>query len=151
MKKAGEGEGSTITENQPPPTSHQSEQNGVLRDAVLTAEFLDRCEMQGTNLRGALSSGPPARLTRTARQRICQARFEAHRIVRRVADVYDQWFCRMWEFYLAGCEAGFRHGGLVNFQIQLSKRVDTVPLIRDYVFDWERSHAKELLTCPGCK
>jgi cyclopropane-fatty-acyl-phospholipid synthase len=73
-------------------------------------------------------------------------RFNANR--KRVADVYDERFCRMWEFYLAGCEAGFRHGGLVNFQIQLSKRVDTVPLIRDYVFDWERSHAKELLTCP---
>ena len=42
-------------------------------------------------------------------------RFNANR--KRVADVYDERFCRMWEFYLAGCEAGFRHGGLVNFQI----------------------------------
>jgi cyclopropane-fatty-acyl-phospholipid synthase len=38
----------------------------------------------------------------------------------------------MWEFYLAGCKAAFRHGGLVNFQVQLSRRVDTVPLTRDY-------------------
>jgi cyclopropane-fatty-acyl-phospholipid synthase len=60
---------------------------------------------------------------------------------RRVAEIYDERFCRMWEFYLAGCEAGFRHGGLVNFQIQLSKRIDAVPLTRDYVVDWERSCA----------
>jgi cyclopropane-fatty-acyl-phospholipid synthase len=66
-------------------------------------------------------------------------RFNANR--QQVAEIYDERFCRMWEFYLAGCEAGFRHGGLLNFQIQLSKRVDTVPLTRDYLFEWERSHA----------
>lgn len=68
-------------------------------------------------------------------------RFNANR--RRVADIYDERFCRMWEFYLAGCEAGFRHGGLLNFQIQLSKRIDAVPLTRDYIVDWEHSHATE--------
>jgi cyclopropane-fatty-acyl-phospholipid synthase len=45
----------------------------------------------------------------------------------------DQRFCRMWEFYLAACEAGFRHGGLMVFQIQLAKRLDAVPLTRDYI------------------
>jgi len=65
-------------------------------------------------------------------------RFNANR--ERVAEIYDERFCRMWEFYLAGCEAAFRHGGLLNFQIQLSKRIDAVPLTRDYVMDWERSH-----------
>lgn len=60
----------------------------------------------------------------------------------RVAEIYDERFCRMWEFYLAGCEAAFRHGGLLNFQIQLSKRIDAVPLTRDYIFEWERSHVK---------
>jgi cyclopropane-fatty-acyl-phospholipid synthase len=64
-------------------------------------------------------------------------RFNPNR--RHVAEIYDERFCRMWEFYLAGCEAGFRHGGSVNFQIQLSKRINTVPLTRDYVVDWERS------------
>lgn len=57
-----------------------------------------------------------------------------------VAEIYDERFCRMWEFYLAGCEAGFRHSGLLNFQVQVSKRIDAVPLTRDYVLDWERSH-----------
>jgi cyclopropane-fatty-acyl-phospholipid synthase len=58
-----------------------------------------------------------------------------------VAAIYDQKFCRMWEFYLAGCEAGFRHSGLVNFQIQLSKRIDSVPLTRDYITDRERGYS----------
>lgn len=57
-----------------------------------------------------------------------------------IAEIYDERFCRMWEFYLAGCEAAFRHCGLINFQIQLSKRIDTVPLTRDYIQEWERSH-----------
>lgn len=65
-------------------------------------------------------------------------RFNANR--QRIAEIYDERFCRMWEFYLASCEAGFRHGGLLNFQIQLSKRIDAVPLTRDYIVDWERAH-----------
>ncbi|MCZ8547956.1 cyclopropane-fatty-acyl-phospholipid synthase family protein [Mesorhizobium qingshengii] len=59
----------------------------------------------------------------------------------RIAAIYDERFCRMWEFYLAGCEAAFRHSGLVVFQIQLSKRVDTVPLTRDYIAEWERAQS----------
>lgn len=66
-------------------------------------------------------------------------RFNANR--ERVAAIYDERLCRMWEFYLAGSEAAFRHAGLVNFQIQLAKRVDVVPLTRDYVVKWERAHA----------
>lgn len=42
-------------------------------------------------------------------------------------------FCRMWEFYLAAGEAGFRYGGLMVFQIQLAKKIDTVPRTRDYI------------------
>jgi cyclopropane-fatty-acyl-phospholipid synthase len=46
-------------------------------------------------------------------------------------------FIRMWEFYLAGFEAGFRFGGLDIFQIQLVKRkaVDSVPLTRKYMYE----------------
>ena len=57
--------------------------------------------------------------------------------------IYDERFCRMWEFYLAGCEAAFRHGSLVVFQIQLAKRLDAVPLTRGYIANREaalRSH-----------
>ena len=52
---------------------------------------------------------------------------------------YDDRFCRMWEFYLAGSEMAFRYDGLMVFQLQLAKRPDTVPLTRDYMFDAERT------------
>jgi cyclopropane-fatty-acyl-phospholipid synthase len=51
----------------------------------------------------------------------------------RAARLYDERFCRMWEFYLAGAEMGFRNQGLMVFQIQMAKRVDTLPLARDYM------------------
>ena len=47
--------------------------------------------------------------------------------------LYDERFCRMWEFYLAACESAFRHSGLMVFQIQITTRHDVVPLIRDYI------------------
>jgi cyclopropane-fatty-acyl-phospholipid synthase len=47
----------------------------------------------------------------------------------------------MWELYLAASEVAFRHQGHINFQMQLAKRVDTVPLTRDYMFDFERARA----------
>jgi cyclopropane-fatty-acyl-phospholipid synthase len=55
--------------------------------------------------------------------------------------LYDERFCRMWEFYLAGSELAFRYHGHIVWQMQLAKRVDTVPLTRDYMFDWERTDA----------
>jgi cyclopropane-fatty-acyl-phospholipid synthase len=57
-----------------------------------------------------------------------------------VAKLYDRRFCRMWEFYLALCEIGFRLRTNMVFQMQLSKRIETVPLTRDYMFEWERAH-----------
>lgn len=51
----------------------------------------------------------------------------------RAKELYDERFCRMWEFYLAGAEMGFRHQGLMVFQLQLAKRVDALPLTRDYM------------------
>ena len=51
----------------------------------------------------------------------------------RAARVYDERFCRMWEFFLAGSEMAFRHQGQVVFQLQLSKRIDTLPLTRNYM------------------
>jgi cyclopropane-fatty-acyl-phospholipid synthase len=51
-------------------------------------------------------------------------RFNTNR--QRIAAIYDERFCRMWKFYLASCEAAFRYSGLVNFQIQLCKRIDAV-------------------------
>jgi cyclopropane-fatty-acyl-phospholipid synthase len=50
----------------------------------------------------------------------------------------DERFCRMWEFYLAGCEIAFRYMNQMVFQIQIARRQDTVPLTRDYMVDAER-------------
>jgi len=47
-------------------------------------------------------------------------------------------FCRMWEFYLAGSECAFRYQNLVVFQIQLARRVDALPWVRDYITHSER-------------
>jgi len=63
--------------------------------------------------------------------RIWRHRFMANRTA--VTGIYDDRFCRMWEFYLAACEAAFRHGGLVVFQFQLAKQNTTVPVTRDYI------------------
>src|SRR5262249_28651740 len=42
-------------------------------------------------------------------------------------------FCRIWELYLTGSEVAFLREGLAVFQIQLAKKLDTVPLTRDYI------------------
>jgi cyclopropane-fatty-acyl-phospholipid synthase len=39
----------------------------------------------------------------------------------------------MWEYYMAGSEMGFRHQGLMVFQLQLAKSIGTLPLTRDYM------------------
>ncbi len=59
----------------------------------------------------------------------------------RVVELYDERFCRMWEFYLASCEMAFRRMGMMVAQIQLTKSIDAVPLTRDYMARWEQAHA----------
>lgn len=54
-----------------------------------------------------------------------------------IVDLYDERFYRMWRFYLAGAICAFRHDGHVNYQIQLSRRRDVVPLTRDYMAEAE--------------
>lgn len=58
----------------------------------------------------------------------------------KAAAMYDERFCRMWEFYLAGCETAFRHMGQFVAQIQLSKSAEALPLTRDYMAEWEQAH-----------
>ena len=58
-------------------------------------------------------------------------RFLAHRS--EVEEVYDARFVRMWEFYLAAAEVGFREHAMMVFQLQLTKRQDVVPMTRDYI------------------
>ena len=63
-------------------------------------------------------------------------RFQANRA--EAAEMFDEKFCRMWEFYLIVSEFSFRHGKHMNFQIQLSKDVNALPITRDYMIDAER-------------
>ena len=48
--------------------------------------------------------------------------------------MYDERFCRMWEFYLASSEVAFRELGHMVFQLQITKKPDAVPLSRDYLY-----------------
>nr|WP_313391536.1 cyclopropane-fatty-acyl-phospholipid synthase family protein [Brevundimonas diminuta] len=47
--------------------------------------------------------------------------------------MYDERFCRMWEFYLAASEVAFRELGHMVFQLQLTKKQTAAPLSRDYL------------------
>lgn len=58
-------------------------------------------------------------------------RFEAVRA--EIAELYDERFCRMWEFYLGISEQSFRARRQYIWQIQLAKRVDVLPITRDYI------------------
>jgi len=59
-------------------------------------------------------------------------RFLANRA--RATAIYDEKFCRMWEFYLTISEVSFRNLDSVVFQVQMAKRRDAVPLVRDYLY-----------------
>ncbi|WP_288411354.1 cyclopropane-fatty-acyl-phospholipid synthase family protein [uncultured Sphingomonas sp.] len=55
-----------------------------------------------------------------------------------IVALYDETFYRMWTFYLAGAAAAFRHGGMVNYQVQLTRNRLALPLTRDYMLEEER-------------
>jgi len=64
-----------------------------------------------------------------------RARFNANRAA--ITQLYDERFCRMWEFYLIGSEIAFRRQGHMVWQMQMARAVDTVPLTRDYMYERE--------------
>ncbi|WP_337875517.1 cyclopropane-fatty-acyl-phospholipid synthase family protein [Elioraea sp.] len=59
-----------------------------------------------------------------------------------IAAIYDERFCRMWEFYLVACELAFRHQSHFVWQAQLAHRQDVVPLTRDYIAEAEAAAAR---------
>lgn len=59
-------------------------------------------------------------------------RFMEHRD--EMEKIYDARFCRMWEFFLASAESSFHNAFHVNFHIQMSPKLETVPLTRDYMY-----------------
>ena len=78
-------------------------------------------------------------------------RFSANRNA--IKSLYDERFCRMFEFYLSAAELSFRRWGHMNWQVQLTRRLDALPLTRDYMFDAERAatypHDPPPSTTPG--
>ncbi len=68
-------------------------------------------------------------------------RFAANR--ERVAELYDERFCRMWELYLLGCEATFRYLDITVFQLQITREVGALPITRDYIYEVERELARK--------
>ncbi len=50
-----------------------------------------------------------------------------------ITQMYDETFYRMWLFYLAGAEQSFRHGTMVNWQIQYVKDRAAIPMTREYM------------------
>ena len=58
----------------------------------------------------------------------------------KVKAIYDERFCRMWEFYLAGAETAFRRQDHMIAQIQIARQQDAAPLTRDYLSDWKRAN-----------
>jgi cyclopropane-fatty-acyl-phospholipid synthase len=71
--------------------------------------------------------------------RLWRERFAARRD--EAAAIYDERFVRMWDAYLSVCEVGFRHQHLMVFQMQFARRIDALPMTRDYMVDWEREQA----------
>ena len=60
-----------------------------------------------------------------------RSRFMANRD--KAKALYDERFCRMWEFYLTVSECGFRFVGMNNFQIQFGLDQHHLPVTRDYI------------------
>jgi cyclopropane-fatty-acyl-phospholipid synthase len=76
-----------------------------------------------------------ARTLRHWRERFLRNRDE-------IRTIYDERFCRMWEFYLVGCELAFVNQGHMVFQMQIGRSLTAVPLTRDYIHDWEHGNRR---------
>ncbi len=72
------------------------------------------------------------------RSRTGTKRFEANRA--KIAAMYDERFCRMWEFYLISAEMMFRTGSQLVFHMQLAQKRDAAPIVRDYITDLQRAY-----------
>ena len=68
-------------------------------------------------------------------------RFQVNRD--KIASMMDERFCRMWEFYLIISELSFIYGKNMNFQMQLTKTRDALPLTRDFMFKAEQNLRKK--------
>lgn len=58
----------------------------------------------------------------------------------RMVALYDERFCRMWEFYLSGAIAFFEGGAGCIYQIQYIRDRRAAPITRDYMIESERKY-----------
>jgi len=68
-------------------------------------------------------------------------RFQSNR--ERIAEIYDERFCRMWEFYLLSAETMFRTGAQMVFQMLLSRIREATGLTRDSMFETEQLYREQ--------
>ena len=54
---------------------------------------------------------------------------------REIKKIYDEKFCRMWKYYLIASEISFRYYQHVVFQFQISKKIESLPLSRTYIYE----------------
>ena len=67
-----------------------------------------------------------------------EKRFNANRL--QIAAMYDERFCRMWEFYLVSAEMMFSAGSQHVFQMQITRTPAAAPIVRDYITDTQRRY-----------
>ena len=60
----------------------------------------------------------------------------------KLAKLYDERFCRMWEFYLSGGIVLFETGSGCNFQVQYIRERTALPITRDYMVEAEARYRK---------
>ena len=53
----------------------------------------------------------------------------------KIANILDDRFCRMWEFYLLVSEYSFRNMGNMVFQMQITKNQESLPFTRNYMYN----------------
>jgi cyclopropane-fatty-acyl-phospholipid synthase len=67
----------------------------------------------------------------------------------RIETLFDARFYRMWLFYLAGAATAFENADMVNFQFQLVRHRDVLPLTRDYIDAEEKAFRARRLATAG--
>ncbi len=73
--------------------------------------------------------------------------YERYRANRdKVAYIYDERFCRMWELYLLGSQMVFKDQYITVLQMQITREIDTLPITRDYINENE-----QLLAARDCR
>jgi len=63
----------------------------------------------------------------------------------RAKALFDERFCRMWEFYLSVAQCMFEFQNCSVSQIQMTKRISTLPLTRDYMMEKANGTSNQFL------